>query len=171
MRPLTRAVPTTWPGAAITGRCARHVPYCRCRSVLCLPPWAHSSAREGRRRRVYMALALRLADAFAVHRTADGTTVPAPGPHPWQRFPPLGPRQPSWPFFSAYATIRPPGFLPWPRFRSSGPRRTRGPLSVACGAAEHAEVQPVGRMMAAIRAAEPRHSAASQLCAAARCRT
>jgi hypothetical protein len=33
-----------------------------------------------------MALALGLADAFAVHRTADGPTIPAPGHFsPWRR--------------------------------------------------------------------------------------
>ena len=46
-----------------------------------------------------MALALRLAGAFVVHRAAGGPTILAPGPHPWRRFPPLGPRQRSWPFF------------------------------------------------------------------------
>jgi hypothetical protein len=104
---------------------------------------AHPSARDGRRRRALLVAGSPSRGAFVVHWAADGSTIPAPGRFPpWRRFPLV-----------------------------LGPRRTRGPLSVACGAAEHAEVQPVTRMTVALGGANARHSAASQPCAAARCRT
>ena len=68
------------------------------------------------------------------------------------------------------ASPRQGDFSPWRCFLSFGPRRTRGPLSVACGAAEHAEVHSVGRMTVAIGGAKARRSAALEPCAASRCR-
>ena len=116
-----------------------------------------------------MALALRLADAFAAHRTAGGPTIPAPGRLTPSGIQP-GPRQLSWLFFGL--RYDPDARFPsWRRFLSYGPRRIRGPLSVARGAAEHAEVQPVVGMIVVIGGANARHSAASQPCVAARCRT
>ena len=61
-------------------------------------------------------------------------------------------------------------FPSWRCFLSFGPRRTRGPHSVACGAAEHAAVHSVGRMTVAIGGAKARRSAALEPCAASRCR-
>jgi len=172
----------TWPGgpvhrigsgkgghAAVTGG---RVPCCRRRSVcrLCSLPVAQPSARDGRRRRVFSVpgspsrgrICRALGCRWAYHSGARA--VSPPGVAHW-----------------ATATVvallfglryDPAARLPsWRCFLSFGPRRTRGPLSVACGAAEHAEVQPVGRMTVALGGANARHSAASQPCAAARCRT